>query len=206
MQTLVIATANIGKVREFAALLDLPGVRIITAADAGVAAWPPETGETFAENAAAKARYALAQTGLPALADDSGLIVDALGGEPGVYSARYGGEGLTDRDRYALLLSRLVTATPAARTARFVASLAFVVPDGRLWHAEGRVEGTIADAGRGENGFGYDPVFVPAGETRTYAEMPASEKHALSHRARAVERIRPVVLRYFAEGAEGTDA
>lgn len=200
--TLIIATANPGKLRDFAELLDLPGVQIIAAGEAGVQEWPPETGETFAENANAKTRYAMEVTGLPALGDDSGLIVDALGGIPGVYSARYGGAGLSARDRYLLLLANLIGVPAAQRTARFVSALAFVLPNGTIHEAQGQWEGTIADAPRGVYGFGYDPIFIPAGDTRTAGELSDTEKSVTSHRARAFAALRPALVRYFVE--EGT--
>ncbi len=193
LPTVVVATQNAGKVREFAALLaDLPA-RFVTARQAGVEELPEETGSTFAENAALKALFVAEATGLPALADDSGLVIDALGGAPGVYSARYGGPGLTDRDRYTRVLDELRAVPPAERTARFVAALAFVLPDGTLHRAEGIVEGTIADAPRGTSGFGYDPIFIPHGESRTFAEIPEDEKNRMSHRARAIAALRPTL-------------
>jgi XTP/dITP diphosphohydrolase len=193
LPVVVVATQNPGKVREFAALLgDLP-TRFVTAREAGVPHLPEETGITFAENAALKARFVAEATGLPAIADDSGLVIDALGGAPGVYSARYGGPKLTDRDRYTLVLDRLRDVPPPRRTARFVAALAFVLPDGTMYRAEGTVVGAIADGPRGTGGFGYDPIFVPAGEQRTFAEFPDEEKNQTSHRARAVAALRPIL-------------
>ncbi len=169
--SLVLATNNAGKVREFAALLaDLP-VRLISARDAGVAAFPPETGETFAANARAKAVFVTGETGLPAIADDSGLVVDALGGAPGIYSARYGGPDVTDADRCTLLLHALRDVPPESRAARFVAAIALSLPDGTVIEAEGRLEGAISDAARGAYGFGYDPIFLVAGTERTLAEL-----------------------------------
>lgn len=189
----VVATQNAGKVREFAALLADTDWTLVPARDAGVEALPEETGTTFAENATLKARAVMEATGLPALADDSGLVVDALGGEPGVHSARYGGPGLTDADRYHRVLDALRDVPDDRRTARFVAVLALALPDGTLHTAEGVVEGHIARAPRGDNGFGYDPIFVPLGETRTTAEMPEAEKNRISHRARAVTALRAVL-------------
>lgn len=186
----VVATQNAGKVREFAALLAGTGWALVTAREAGVETLPAETGTTFAENAALKARAVAAATGLPALADDSGLVVDALGGAPGVYSARYGGPGLTDADRTRRLLEALRDIPDDRRTARFVAVLALAHPDGTLRTAEGVMEGRIARAPRGEHGFGYDPIFIATGETRTTAEMPEAEKNRISHRARAVLALR----------------
>jgi XTP/dITP diphosphohydrolase len=192
--TIVLATNNAGKVREFAALLaDLP-VRLLTAREAGVLAFPPETGESFAANARAKALHVTAETGLAALADDSGLVVDALGGAPGVYSARYGGPDANDTDRYTLLLGALQGVASETRAARFVAALALSLPDGTVIDAEGRLEGAIADAPRGTNGFGYDPIFLVGDTGRTLAELTDDEKNGLSHRAWALAALRPRLL------------
>lgn len=191
MATLVVASNNAGKLREFRALLaDLP-ISVIAAREAGVASFPPETGATFAENARAKARHVTALTGKPALADDSGLVVAALDGAPGVHSARFGGPGLTDRDRYLLLLTRLRALPDAPRAAAFIAALACSLPDGRMLEAEGRLDGSIAEASRGDAGFGYDPVFIVGGTEKTLAELRDDEKNAISHRARALAALRP---------------
>lgn len=191
MTVLVLATHNDGKVREFRDLLAGLPIAVIAARDAGVNAFPPETGATFAENARAKARFITASTGKPALADDSGLIVDALDGAPGVFSARFGGEGRDDRGRVLLLLERLRAVPQASRAARFIAALALSWPDGRLIESEGMLEGTIADAPRGSAGFGYDPVFIVGRTGRTLAELSDDEKNAISHRARAFAMLRP---------------
>lgn len=182
----VLATANPGKLREFRSLLPTC-IDLVSAAELGVDL-PPETGNTFAENALLKARAVTRVTGLIALADDSGLEVDALGGRPGVHSARFAGENATDAQNIALLLEQLRGVPPERRTARFRAVIALVAPDGREALAEGTVEGTIVEAPRGEHGFGYDPVFLPLSEQRTFAEMTLEEKNRLSHRARALER------------------
>jgi XTP/dITP diphosphohydrolase len=170
----VLATGNAGKAAELSRLLGLD-----------VEARPIEVQEdadTYAGNALRKARAALAAAdGKPGLGDDSGLEVAALGGEPGLRSARWAGP--TDADRNAALLARLSGASD--RSAAFVCVLAAALPDGREVVAEGRVEGAIADAPRGDGGFGYDPLFVPAGEARTVAELAADEKDAISHRGRA---------------------
>lgn len=194
MPEIILATQNTGKVREFAALFtDLP-VHLITARDAGVASFPPETGDTFAANARAKAVYIATQTGRAAIADDSGLAVDALDGAPGIYSARYGGPGLSDAHRCDLLLAALRDVPTAERTARFIAAMALALPDGTLIEAEGRLEGSITDAPRGMNGFGYDPIFVVAGTERTLAEYSDDEKNGISHRAWALDALRPRLL------------
>jgi XTP/dITP diphosphohydrolase len=190
----VIATNNSGKLREFDVLLaDIPA-RFIAARDAGVTTFPPETGSTFAANARAKASFVTAETGYPAIADDSGLAVDALDGIPGVYSARYGGSGLSDADRWCLLLENLRSVSPEDRSARFIAAIAFSLPDGTVHEAEGRLEGSIAASARGEYGFGYDPVFLVGDTGRTLAEMADEEKNSLSHRARAVAALRPALV------------
>ena len=191
---IVLATNNAGKVREFAALLaDLP-VHLMTAREAGVSTFPPETGETFADNARAKAAHVTARRVYAALADDSGLVVDALDGAPGVYSARYGGPDATDADRCSLILHALRVVPPAARTARFVAAIALSLPDGTLIETEGSVEGAIADAPRGTHGFGYDPIFLVGDTGRTLAELADDEKNGISHRARALAVLRPRLI------------
>ena len=194
--SIVLATNNAGKVREFAAILaDLP-VRLITAREAGIGEFPPETGETFAANAQAKAVFVTSTTGLPAIADDSGLVVDALGGAPGVYSARYGGPDADDADRCTLVLNALGAVPLEARTARFVAAIALSLPDGSRIESEGSLEGAIADAPRGTHGFGYDPIFLVGGSgtDRTLAELTDDEKNGISHRARALAALRPQLL------------
>ena len=156
---------------------------------------PEEDGETFLENAAIKARYYAARFGEIALADDSGLAVDALHGAPGVHSARYGGDGLTDADRTNLLLKEMRGVPEENRTARFVCAVVVYDPanEGEILHATGSVEGLITHEPRGENGFGYDPVFVPEGKQKTTAEMTAGEKDELSHRGRAIRAIAPAL-------------
>lgn len=148
---------------------------------------PEETGQTYAENALVKARTAARLTGALALGDDSGLEVDALGGAPGLHTARFGGPGLTDRGRWELLLERLRDVPPARRTARFRCVIALAGPArGEQVVVDGVVEGVIAAAPRGSGGFGYDPVFVPTeGDGRSFAQMTSAEKHAVSHRGRA---------------------
>lgn len=183
-----LASGNRHKLEEIAAILDGAPV-LLRALPPGVEL-PPETGQTLLANAQIKARAAAAATGTLALADDTGLEVDALGGEPGVYSARYAGEAATFEDNRQKLLSRLTGIHGANRRARFRCVL--VLADARgteLW-AEGRVEGFITEEPRGEGGFGYDAVFVPEGETRTLAELTPAEKNALSHRGRAVASLR----------------
>jgi XTP/dITP diphosphohydrolase len=150
----------------------------------------PETGATFLDNALLKARWVYRQKGGWVLADDSGLEVDALGGLPGVRSARFAGEGAGSAANNLLLLERLRDVPPERRTARFRCVLVFVRAAESYFSAEGVCEGVITTAPRGSGGFGYDPLFVPKGCTRTFAELTAREKHAISHRGRAIERMR----------------
>lgn len=181
---LVVASKNPDKVREVEAVLTDLGVvgEIVRGLD-----WPDvdETGETLEENALLKARAVAAATGLPSLADDTGLEVDALGGAPGVYAARYSGPGATYASNVAKLLAELTGVSE--RRAVFRTVIAVVDPEGDEWLAEGALEGTIALSPRGENGFGYDPVFEVG--DRTLAELTAAEKNSLSHRARALKAI-----------------
>lgn len=184
--TLVVATHNQGKAREFQSLLSGLSLNVV-----GLDAFPPapvpeETGMTFAENALLKARDAFATTGCRAVADDSGLAVDALDGAPGVYSARYAGEPANDAANLARLLDEL--RDTEKRTARFVCVLALVGPEGETTFT-GTCEGMLLNAPRGTGGFGYDPIFVPLGHDRTFAEMAAEEKAALSHRGHAVRQL-----------------
>jgi len=189
-QRFVLATANPDKAAEIVAVLRDAG------ATAELTPRPPdvaeveETGATLEENARLKAAALCAATGLPAIADDTGLEVDALGGAPGVYSARFAGPDATYADNVARLLERLGGVEPPHRTARFSTVAVAHWPDGREVAAIGEVDGTIAEAPRGSQGFGYDPVFVPAeGDGRTFAEMATAEKHALSHRGRAFRTL-----------------
>ncbi len=176
---IVLATRNAHKLREFARLLP-DSVLEPLPADVEL---PPETGETFAENALAKARAASAATGAPALADDSGIEADALGGAPGVYSARYAGPAATDAENR----DRLRAEAPPGSGLRYVCVIAYVVPGEEPRLAEGSCEGRMAEAPRGEGGFGYDPLFVPADGDgrRTMAELSDAEKDRISHRGRA---------------------
>ena len=153
----VLATHNPGKLKEMGAILSRFGVEVVSPKDLGVTVEVEETGVTFAENAMLKAKAICASSGLPAIADDSGLCVDALNGGPGVYSARYGGEGLDDQGRYRLLLNSLRGQT--TRAAHFACAIACAFPNGDTLTAEGRCDGTIAFAPMGDGGFGYDPVF-----------------------------------------------
>lgn len=185
---LLIATHNSGKVEEYRALLS--AYRVIGLEDVGLGAVDvEETGDTFAKNAVLKAVTYARASGKIALADDSGLCVDALNGAPGVYSARYGGEGKTDADRRQYLLAQLQTVA-SPRTAYFVCVIAIHHPKtGQTLVAEGRCEGEILTEERGENGFGYDRLFLPNGYTQTFGELPADLKNVISHRAHAVAQV-----------------
>lgn len=184
----VLATFNRDKARELAALLALPGLEIVPLADWPRATAPEEDGATLADNARIKARAALACTGLPAIADDTGLEVDALAGAPGVHAARFAGPNATYADNVARLLRDLDGLPAGLRTARFRTVCVALHPDGREWIAEGVLEGVILTHGRGTQGFGYDPVFaLPDG--RTLAELAPDEKNAISHRARAIRAL-----------------
>ena len=187
---LVLATLNAAKAGELAALLaDVP-YEIRMLAELSPAGLPEETGDSYRANALLKARAAARQVGAWALADDSGIEVDALAGAPGVRSARFGGPGLDDARRCLLLLWALRDVPPEKRTARFRCVIALVDPAGREHTAEGVVEGVIADAPRGRHGFGYDPLFVYPPLGRTFAELSSEEKARVDHRGRAVRAAR----------------
>lgn len=194
-QTILIATQNLGKIAEMRRMLriltsDL-GVNLV-GLDALPKIEPPEeNGTTFIENATIKARYYADATQMIAIADDSGLVVDALRGAPGVLSARYGGHGLDDAGRTALLLHNMHDIPDSERDARFVCAVCVAGNSAETLTAEGTVEGNITRAPRGNNGFGYDPVFVPVGETRTTAELTEHEKDSISHRGRAIRALIP---------------
>ncbi|MCC2315737.1 RdgB/HAM1 family non-canonical purine NTP pyrophosphatase [Cellulomonas xiejunii] len=192
---LVLATHNAHKVAELRAILApvLPTLdpgAVIGARDVH-APEPVEDGVTFEENALIKARALAAATGLPAVADDSGLSVDVLGGAPGIFSARWAGRHGDDAANLALLLAQLADVPSAHRRARFVCAAALVTPEGTEHVEVGTLEGTLAAAPRGEHGFGYDPVLVPLGETRTCAELTPEEKNAISHRGQAFRALVP---------------
>ena len=187
---LVLATANAGKQRELGALLAPLGYEVVLQSTLGIEA-VEETGDSFEANALLKARHAAAASGLPALADDSGLEVDALGGRPGVHSARYAGADASDADNNARLLRELNGLPAARRTARYRCVLALVraADDPAPLIARGSWEGCIAPCAAGSGGFGYDPLFVPEGLQLTAAELPPARKNALSHRARAIAAL-----------------
>ena len=181
----LVATNNAHKLAEFRRLLASAPIEMVAPADAGIALDVDETGTTFAANAALKARAFANAAGMPALADDSGIEVDALDGAPGVLSARYGGPGLDDAGRTQRLLDELRQTPNARRGCRYVAVLALAWPDGETETFEGRCDGVLAREPAGDNGFGYDPVFFVPSAGRTMAELSPDEKDAISHRGRA---------------------
>jgi XTP/dITP diphosphohydrolase len=186
---LVVATFNRDKQRELEELLGLPGVTLLGLRDFAGATAPVEDGATLLDNARIKARAAFALTGLPSIADDTGLEVDALDGRPGVHAARFAGPDATYADNVRLLLESLAGVPPERRTARFRTVCVAVLGPGDELEAAGVLEGSIATAPRGANGFGYDPVFEIAGTDRTLAQMTSAGKNALSHRARAAHAL-----------------
>ena len=190
MKRVVLASANSGKLRELAALLTPLGIELLSQATLGIEP-VEETGSSFLDNALLKARHAAHRARLPALADDSGIEVDALGGRPGVWSARYAGEGASDAANLARLLEELRTVPDARRTARYQCVLAWVrsADDPTPVIAHGTWEGRITLSSRGTGGFGYDPAFIPAGDSRTAAELPTAEKNQVSHRAKALRAL-----------------
>ena len=180
----VLATANPGKIQEMREILTELGIEFVTREELGIDLEIEETGSTFRENALLKAKAICDITGLPAISDDSGLMVDALDGEPGVNSSSFGGEELDGKQRYEYLLERLRGVEQ--RNAKFVCTIVCAFPDGRILTAEGECPGNIAASPRGSNGFGYDPVFFARGKSKTMAELSQEEKNSLSHRGKAL--------------------
>ena len=209
---LVLATHNAHKLTELRAILlpAVPGLdpaTVVGAGDAGAPA-PVEDGLTFAENALLKARALAAFTGLPAVADDSGLAVDVLGGAPGIFSARWAGRHGDDRANLELLLAQLADIAPAHRGAHFACAAALVTPDGEEHVEHGYLRGTLATQPRGTNGFGYDPILVPSGQDpagpeRSCAELSAEEKNAISHRGQAFRALVPAIARVLGRPPAG---
>ncbi len=203
MTKLLVATHNKGKVAEFTDMLQDLEIEWLSLDDVGVTEDVEETGLTFRENGVLKARTYAAETGLLTLADDSGLEVDALDGAPGVYTARYGGTGLTAVQRYQKLLNDLKQVPAPQRTARFRCVIVLAAPDGALLgESEGVCEGRIALAPTGDNGFGYDPIFYLPQFDQTMAQLAAAQKHQISHRGRAMQAIAPR-LRAVLQGRPG---
>jgi XTP/dITP diphosphohydrolase len=195
---LLLATTNEGKLREIRALLDGLDVELVGLRDVPEVEAPEETGTTFADNARLKAEYYARATRLPAVAEDSGLEIDVLGGAPGVNSARYGGAEATYQDKFGLIYEGLRQAGAQTSPARFVCALALAGPEGIEFEGRGVVEGRIADAPVGDGGFGYDPIFFYPPYGRTLAEVPAAEKAAVSHRGQAFRALRSHLERRLA--------
>lgn len=183
---LVLASKNQHKLIEMQTILGQLGLEVVLESQVGVDVDVDETGVTFMENALLKAKAVCEASGMAAIADDSGLVVDALNGAPGVYSARYGGKG-SDAERTAFLLENMEHVPEEQRTARFVSAIACALPDGRTVTAEGTCEGVITFETRGDNGFGYDPVFYVPSIGKTFAEADGAEKNAISHRGNALQ-------------------
>ena len=196
----VLATQNLKKREEMAAILGDLGIEIVAEDELGVKVEVEETGKSFAENAALKAKAVMEATGMPAIGDDSGLCVDALDGAPGVYSARYGGEGLNDAGRCALLLDSLRGKTD--RRAHFETVICCAFPNGEWIAARGKCHGTIAFAPMGTNGFGYDPLFFITDLRKTFAQLTPEEKAAISHRGNALRTFKYKLIQYLSEHPE----
>ena len=193
---LILASNNAHKLREFREILSPLGIEIIPQSEAGCHFEVDDTGTTFEENAYLKAEAVTAATGLPAVADDSGLVVDALGGEPGIYSARYtGNHEDTDEDRTALVLKRMEGVEQ--RSARFVSCISCTFPNGDRIDTRGECEGHIQNEASGKNGFGYDPIFRPVGYSRSTAEMTPDEKNAISHRGKSLREFYEKLKEYL---------
>lgn len=185
---LVLASNNAHKLQELRAILSTLGMEVVSQKEAGVFVEPDENGATFEENSYIKAKTVMDACGLPTVADDSGLMVDALDGEPGVFSARYGGDACkSDRDRLEYLLRRMEDVPDEKRTAHFVSVITMLTPDGKKVAARGECPGRILREPHGENGFGYDPVFYVPEEGCTFAQLAPERKNQISHRARALE-------------------
>ena len=192
---LVLASKNQKKLVEMNDILSHLGIEVCSETEAGVDLEVEETGTTFEENSLLKAKAVMEASGLPAIADDSGLCVDCLNGAPGVYSARYGGEGLSDEDRYRMLLENM--RGQMTRTAKFVSVITCCFPNGDVLTARGECPGTIAYAPMGEGGFGYDPVFFVPELKKTFAQLAADEKNAISHRGKALEAFQVKLGEYL---------
>ena len=198
MTRFILASNNAHKLTELKTMLSAFGAEVVSQSEAGAHFTAEETGQTFEENALIKAEAACRALGEPAIADDSGLVVNCLGGEPGVYSARYGGESChSDAERTALLLKNM--SGKADRRAKFVSCIACVFPNGDTMTARGECPGVIAESPRGENGFGYDPVFFLPEKGRTMAELTSDEKNAVSHRGAALRKFEEKLRNYYAD-------
>jgi len=195
--TMVLASGNSHKLEEFREIIckfHIP-IKILSLKDIGFSQEIPETGATFAENARQKAQTVAEVVNMPVIADDSGLEVASLGGEPGVYSARFAGENATDLENNKLLLKKMQGEND--RKARFVANIALVYPGKGVYQVEGECHGVILSDGRGENGFGYDPLFFVPELNKTLAEIPPNEKNRISHRWQALQKLREILPKLF---------
>jgi len=188
----VLATANPGKIKEMRDILSRFGIEAVTRDDLDIKIDVEETGKTFFANAKLKADAICLASNLPAIADDSGLVVDALDGRPGVYSSSFGGENLSAQQRCMFLLNEMNNAEQ--RGAKFVCNIICVYPDGKFLTATGECNGTISTEPKGSNGFGYDPVFVPDGYNKTMAELSSKEKNAISHRGKALTEFKALLI------------
>lgn len=195
MDMLIAATGNKNKVKEFRAILSPFGIRVLTRKEAGL---PPldivEDGDSFAANSYKKARAIFDLSGRASLADDSGLCVDALSGRPGIYSVRFAGEGATDRANNDKLLALMQDIPEEKRGATFVCVITLLLPDGSFLQARGECRGQVIRVPRGEKGFGYDPLFLPDGQEKTFAELDAASKNAISHRALALKDLQKQLI------------
>lgn len=192
----IIATNNQKKLKELERILNPLGINAVSAKDEGISLDDvEETGITFAENALLKAEAAFKKTGLPSVADDSGLCVDALDGRPGIHSARYAGENATDSDKNNKLLSELKDVPEKDRTAHFTCAICCILPDGEKIEVEGRCEGSIAFEPHGNGGFGYDPIFKYS--DKSYAELSSDEKDSISHRGKALRKLKTELEKYL---------
>ncbi|NLA86904.1 MAG: RdgB/HAM1 family non-canonical purine NTP pyrophosphatase [Clostridiales bacterium] len=198
--TFIMASSNEDKIKEMRTILSGLGFSVISQREAGITLEVEETGETFYDNACLKAEAVMKASGMPAIADDSGLMVEVLNGEPGVRSKRYGGEGLTDQDRNTLLLRMLES--EEHREAKFVSSIVCVFPGGSIISAEGDCGGTILRESRGSGGFGYDPVFFVTESGKSMAELTPQEKNRVSHRGKALRAFEPKLLDYMKKAGQ----
>ena len=205
VQRIVFATGNEGKMREIRLLLQDLGVPVLSMKEAGANPEINEDGDTFAENAEIKARAVWAATGDIVLADDSGLVVDYIGGEPGIYSARYMGEDTSYEIKNRNIIDRLKEARGRERSARFVCNIAAILPDGRVLHTEGTMEGMIAEEPAGNGGFGYDPILYLPEHGVTSAEITMEAKNEISHRGKALRAMKAALAEAL-EGLDGKDA
>ena len=190
----VLATANPGKIHEMQEVLPELGIEVVSRKELGIDLDIEETGSTFIDNALLKAKAICEASGLPAIADDSGLVVDALGGAPGLYSSSYGGERLDDAGRCDYLLKNMENMEQ--RSAKFVCTIVCVYPDGKTISAQGECTGELALSPRGNNGFGYDPIFIPDGKDKTLAELLPEDKNMISHRGKALREFARQLVPY----------